>query len=77
LEQLVCFAIVLEKIPATLAEEVSKSVHIPIIGIVAGSAVDGQVLVMQDLLGISYEFHPRFLLYYANLQEVITNAVSN
>ena len=77
LEQLGCFAIVLEKIPATLAEEVAKSVHIPIIGIGAGSAVDGQVLVMQDMLGMSHEFQPRFLRKYANLQEVITNAVSH
>ena len=77
LEQLGCFAIVLEKIPATLAEEVAKSVHIPIIGIGAASAVDGQVLVMQDMLGMSNEFQPRFLRKYANLQEVITNAVSH
>ena len=77
LEQLGCFAIVLEKIPATLAEEVAKSVHIPIIGIGAGSAVDGQVLVMQDMLGMSNEFQPRLLRKYANLQEVITNAVSH
>ena len=77
LEQLGCFAIVLEKIPATLAEEVAKSVHIPIIGIGAGSTVDGQVLVMQDMLGMSNEFQPRFLRKYANLQEVITNAVSH
>ena len=77
LEQLGCFAIVLEKIPATLAEEVAKNVHIPIIGIGAGSAVDGQVLVMQDMLGMSNEFQPRFLRKYANLQEVITNAVSH
>ena len=77
LEPLGCFAIVLEKIPATLAEEVAKSVHIPIIGIGAGSAVDGQVLVMQDMLGMSNEFQPRFLRKYANLQEVITNAVSH
>ena len=77
LEQLGCFAIVLEKIPATLAEEVAKSVHIPIIGIGAGSAVDGQVLVMQDMLGMSNEFQPRFLRKYSNLQEVITNAESH
>ena len=77
LEQLGCFAIVLEKIPATLAEEVAKSVHIPIIGIGAGSTVDGQVLVMQDMLGMSNEFQPRFLRKYANLQDVITNAVSH
>ena len=77
LEQLGCFAIVLEKIPAKLAEEVAKSVRIPIIGIGAGSAVDGQVLVMQDMLGMNNEFQPRFLRKYANLQEVITKAVSH
>ena len=58
LEQLGCFAIVLEKIPAALAEEVAKSVRIPIIGIGAGNGVDGQVLVMHDMLGMSNEFHP-------------------
>ena len=77
LEQLGCFAIVLEKIPAKLAEEVAKSVHIPIIGIGAGSAVDGQVLVMHDMLGMSNEFHPKFLRKYANLQEVINEAVTH
>ena len=76
LEQLGCFAIVLEKIPAKLAEEVAKSVRIPIIGIGAGSAVDGQVLVMHDMLGMSNEFHPKFLRKYANLQEVINEAVT-
>ena len=77
LEQLGCFAIVLEKIPAKLAEEVAKSVRVPIIGIGAGSAVDGQVLVMQDMLGMNNEFQPRFLRKYANLQEVITKVVSH
>ena len=77
LEQLGCFAIVLEKIPAKLAEEVAKSVRVPIIGIGAGSAVDGQVLVMQDMLGMNNEFQPRFLRKYANLQEVITKGVSH
>ena len=77
LEQLGCFAIVLEKIPAKLAEEVAKSVRIPIIGIGAGSAVDGQVLVMHDMLGMSNEFHPKFLRKYANLQEVINEAVTH
>jgi len=76
-QQLGCFAIVLEKIPAKLAEEVAKSVRVPIIGIGAGSAVDGQVLVMQDMLGMNNEFQPRFLRKYANLQEVITKAVSH
>ena len=77
LEQLGCFAIVLEKIPAALAEEVAKSVRIPIIGIGAGNGVDGQVLVMHDMLGMSNEFHPKFLLKYANLQEVINEAVTH
>ena len=77
LEQLGCFAIVLEKIPAKLAEEVAKSVRIPIIGIGAGSAVDGQVLVMHDMLGMSNEFHPKFLRKYANLQEIINEAVNH
>ena len=77
LEQLGCFAIVLEKIPAALAEEVAKSVRIPIIGIGAGNGVDGQVLVMHDMLGMSNEFHPKFLRKYANLQEVINKAVTH
>ena len=77
LEQLGCFAIVLEKIPAALAEEVAKSVRIPIIGIGAGNGVDGQVLVMHDMLGMRNEFHPKFLRKYANLQEVINEAVTH
>ncbi|WP_288896836.1 3-methyl-2-oxobutanoate hydroxymethyltransferase [uncultured Capnocytophaga sp.] len=77
LEQLGCFAIVLEKIPAALAAEVAQSVRIPIIGIGAGNGVDGQVLVMQDVLGMSNEFHPKFLRKYANLHETITQAVAN
>ena len=77
LEQLGCLAIVLEKIPAALAEEVAKSVRIPIIGIGAGNGVDGQVLVMHDMLGMSNEFHPKFLRKYANLQEVINEAVTH
>ena len=77
LEQLGCFAIVLEKIPAALAEEVAKSVRIPIIGIGAGNGVDVQVLVMHDMLGMSNEFHPKFLRKYANLQEVINEAVTH
>ena len=77
LEQLGCFAIVLEKIPAKLAEEVAKSVRIPISGMGAGSAVDGQVLVMHDMLGMSNEFHPKFLRKYANLQEIINEAVTH
>jgi len=70
-----CFAIVLEKIPAALAEEVAKSVSIPIIGIGAGGGVDGQVLVIHDLLGMTKEFSPRFLRRYMNLYEEMTNAI--
>lgn len=74
LEEVGCFAIVLEKIPATLAEEVAKTVQIPIIGIGAGAGVDGQVLVMHDMLGINNEFKPRFLRKYLNLYEQIKGA---
>lgn len=76
LEKMGCFAIVLEKVPATLAEEVAKSVSIPVIGIGAGNGVDGQVLVLHDVLGMTNEFHPRFLRRYANLYDEITSAVS-
>ncbi len=74
LEEVGCFAIVLEKIPATLAEQVAKTVQIPIIGIGAGAGVDGQVLVMHDMLGINNEFKPRFLRKYLNLYEQIKGA---
>jgi 3-methyl-2-oxobutanoate hydroxymethyltransferase len=76
LEDLGCFAIVLEKIPAQLAERVAKEVTIPIIGIGAGGGVDGQVLVMHDMLGINKEFSPRFLRRYANLYESIHDGVA-
>jgi 3-methyl-2-oxobutanoate hydroxymethyltransferase len=66
---------VLEKIPAALAGKVTASVHIPTIGIGAGGNVDGQVLVMQDMLGINKEFKPRFLRRYADLDSVVTKAV--
>lgn len=69
-----CFSIVLEKIPALLAKQVAEAVHIPIIGIGAGMHVDGQVLVMHDLLGINKDFKPRFLRRYLNLYEEIYNA---
>lgn len=69
LEEAGCFAIVLEKIPAHLAAEVAKTVSIPIIGIGAGNGVDGQVLVVHDMLGINNEFNPRFLRKYHNLYE--------
>lgn len=70
-----CFAMVLEKIPATLAREVTASVAIPTIGIGAGKYCDGQVLVMHDMLGINTEFKPRFLRQYLNLHPQITAAV--
>ncbi len=77
LQEAGCFAIVLEKIPATLAKVVSESLHIPTIGIGAGGNCDGQVLVMHDMLGINTEFKPRFLRQYLNLHEQITAAVQH
>lgn len=77
LEEAGCFAIVLEKIPADLAAKVAKEVHIPIIGIGAGGGVDGQVLVVHDMLGINNEFNPRFLRRYLELFEEIEGAVKN
>ncbi|MEZ4808722.1 MAG: 3-methyl-2-oxobutanoate hydroxymethyltransferase [Allomuricauda sp.] len=76
LEELGCFGIVLEKIPAKLAKQVAESVSIPIIGIGAGNGVDGQVLVVHDLLGMTHEFSPRFLRRYMNLYEDMGNAIS-
>lgn len=75
LERLGCFAIVLEKIPAELAAKVANELSIPIIGIGAGGDVDGQVLVMQDMLGINKDFSPKFLRRYADLHTVVTEAV--
>ncbi|MEQ1678541.1 MAG: 3-methyl-2-oxobutanoate hydroxymethyltransferase, partial [Chitinophagaceae bacterium] len=75
LEEAGCFAIVLEKIPATLAKDVSGSLSIPTIGIGAGGHCDGQVLVMHDMLGINTEFKPRFLRQYLNIHEQATKAV--
>lgn len=72
-----CFGLVLEKIPAILAKEVSESLAIPTIGIGAGKHCDGQVLVMHDLLGINTEFKPRFLRQYLNLHEQVTTAVKH
>ena len=77
LEEAGCYAIVIEKVPAVLAAEVAKSVSIPIIGIGAGSGADGQVLVMHDMLGINMDFSPKFLRRYANLNQVISEAVVN
>ena len=75
LEEIGCFALVLEKIPAELAAHVASELTIPVIGIGAGGGVDGQVLVMHDMLGINQGFSPRFLRRYANLGEEITRAV--
>lgn len=75
LQEAGCYALVLEKIPASLATEVSKELTIPTIGIGAGSGCDGQVLVMHDMLGINNTFKPRFLRQYLNLQEQINQAV--
>lgn len=75
LEEAGCFALVLEKIPADLAERVAKSVNIPVIGIGAGAGVDGQVLVLHDMLGMNHEFSPRFLRRYLDLHGQISGAV--
>ena len=76
LEKLGCFAIVLEKIPAKLAKKVTEAISIPTIGIGAGSDVDGQILVVHDMLGMTFEFKPRFLRQYLNLHDEITGAVA-
>ena len=75
LEELGCFAVVLEKIPADLAKRVSYELSIPVIGIGAGGGVDGQVLVMHDMLGINKGFSPKFLRKYADLGNIMTDAV--
>jgi 3-methyl-2-oxobutanoate hydroxymethyltransferase len=77
LERIGCFALVLEKIPAALAEKVAKTISIPVIGIGAGGGVDGQVLVIHDMLGMNNEFSPRFLRRYLNLYEQMTAAIGN
>jgi 3-methyl-2-oxobutanoate hydroxymethyltransferase len=77
LQELGCFAIVLEKIPAALAKEVTESLTIPTIGIGAGRHCDGQVLVVHDMVGLNKGFKPRFLRQYANLYEVMGDAVKN
>ncbi len=74
LEDFGCFALVLEKIPASLAEQTAKSISIPVIGIGAGGGVDGQVLVTHDMLGMTHEFSPRFLRRYLNLYESMSGA---
>ncbi len=75
LERIGCFALVLEKIPAQLAAKVAKEVSIPVIGIGAGGGVDGQVLVIHDMLGMNNEFSPRFLRRYLNLYDQMTGAI--
>jgi 3-methyl-2-oxobutanoate hydroxymethyltransferase len=77
IEEIGCFALVLEKIPAKLAGEVTESLKIPVIGIGAGNKVDGQVLVLHDMLGITKEFSPRFLRRYHSLYEEIKGAVQS
>ncbi len=77
LEEAGCFAIVLEKIPKALAKRVAETVSIPVIGIGAGPDVDGQVLVLHDMLGMTHEFNPRFLRRYLSLYENINSAVKN
>jgi len=77
LEKLGCFALVLEKIPSKLAKKVAKNLKIPVIGIGAGSGVDGQVLVLHDMIGMTNEFSPRFLRRYMNLFESMTKSIGN
>lgn len=77
LEEAGCFAIVLEKIPASLGAKVAKELKIPIIGIGAGGGVDGQVLVLHDMLGLNQDFSPRFLRRYSDLSSIIKGAVGN
>lgn len=76
LDDLGCFALVLEKIPAALAKQVTQKISIPTIGIGAGAECDGQVLVLQDMLGMTHEFKPRFLRQYLNLYDEITGALT-
>ena len=77
LEEIGCFSIVLEKIPSDLAEKVAKNLATPVIGIGAGNNVDGQVLVLHDMLGMTKEFNPRFLRRYLNLDKEISDAVKS
>lgn len=77
LEETGCFALILEKVPASLAKKVAQSISIPVIGIGAGGDVDGQVLVLHDMLGMTHEFNPRFLRRYMNLYEDMNSAIGN
>lgn len=76
LEEIGCFAVVLEKIPATLAKKVAESISIPVIGIGAGNGVDGQVLVIHDMIGLTHEFNPKFLRRYLNVFDQMKEAVA-
>ncbi|MDM1407517.1 3-methyl-2-oxobutanoate hydroxymethyltransferase [Myroides sp. DF42-4-2] len=76
LEEIGCFAVVLEKIPASLAKKVAQSISIPVIGIGAGNGVDGQVLVIHDMIGLTHEFNPKFLRRYLNIFDQMKEAVS-
>ncbi len=77
LEEAGCFALVLEKIPAKLAQRVAKELTIPVIGIGAGGGVDGQVLVLHDMIGLTQDFSPRFLRRYVNLQSIMNEAIEH
>lgn len=77
IEKLGCFALVLEKVPAALAQEIATSLTIPVIGIGAGSGVDGQVLVITDMLGMDKSFSPRFLRRYADLHDIMSQAIED
>lgn len=77
LQRIGCFALVLEKIPAQLAKKIAQQLDIPVIGIGAGANVDGQVLVIQDMLGMNKGFTPKFLRQYADLHTIMTDAVQN
>jgi 3-methyl-2-oxobutanoate hydroxymethyltransferase len=77
LEKAGCFALVLEKVPAKLAQKIAKNITIPVIGIGAGHKVDGQVLVLHDMIGMTHKFNPRFLRRYLNLYNDISGAVKN
>ncbi len=77
LQELGCFSLVLEKIPASLATEVSKTLTIPTIGIGAGNGTDGQVLVIHDMIGLTHDFHPRFLRRYLNMYDAMHKAIGD
>ena len=77
LDKLGCFGIVLEKIPASVSKKVTNAINIPVIGIGAGSDVDGQVLVTHDLVGLSTEFNPRFLRRYVDLNDIMSKAIKS